>query len=69
MQPRYQDIPSKDIPEATNEDGTVWAKIVAGEALGTTAVIDTVIPDHLHSHENEGRVILYSPMRPRLIMS
>ena len=44
MQPRYQDIPSKDIPEATNEDGTVWAKIVAGEALGTTAVIDTVIP-------------------------
>ncbi|MDA7463214.1 pirin family protein [Candidatus Poseidonia alphae] len=44
MQPRYQDIPSKDIPETTNEDGTVWAKIVAGEALGTTAVIDTVIP-------------------------
>jgi redox-sensitive bicupin YhaK (pirin superfamily) len=44
MPPRYQDIPSKDIPEATSEDGTVWAKVIAGEALGTSAVIDTVIP-------------------------
>ena len=44
MPPRYQDIPAKDIPEATNEDGSVWAKVVAGEALGTSAIIDTVIP-------------------------
>ena len=44
MPPRYQDIPSEDIPETTSEDGTVWAKVIAGEALGTSAVIDTVIP-------------------------
>ena len=44
MEPRYQDIPSEEIPEVSNEDGTVWAKVIAGEALGISAVIDTVIP-------------------------
>jgi redox-sensitive bicupin YhaK (pirin superfamily) len=44
MAPRYQDIPSEDIPVATNDEETVWAKVVAGRALGVEAVIDTVIP-------------------------
>lgn len=44
MAPRYQDIPSKDLPEVTSDDGTVWAKVIAGQALGVEAVIDTVIP-------------------------
>jgi redox-sensitive bicupin YhaK (pirin superfamily) len=44
MAPRYQDIPSSDIPEVTSEDGAVWAKVVAGTALDVRAIIDTVIP-------------------------
>ena len=44
MAPRYQDIPSSEIPEATSSEGDVWAKVIAGKALGVEAVIDTVIP-------------------------
>lgn len=44
MLPRYQDIPSSDIPETTSDDGLVWAKVVAGKAFDVEAVIDTVIP-------------------------
>ncbi|MBT5390772.1 MAG: pirin family protein [Euryarchaeota archaeon] len=44
MQPRYQEISSKQIPKVTSEDGKVWANIIAGSTLGVQAVIDTVIP-------------------------
>ena len=44
MSPRYQDIPSEDLPTVESTDGKVWAKIIAGEAMGAKAVIDTVIP-------------------------
>ena len=44
MSPRYQDITSNDLPTVQSTDGKVWAKIVAGEAMGAKAVIDTVIP-------------------------
>ncbi len=44
MQPRYQDIPSDELPAVVSVDGKVWAKVVAGEAMGAKAVIDTVIP-------------------------
>ena len=44
MEPRYQDIPSSDLPTVESTDGKVWAKVVAGEAMGAKAVIDTVIP-------------------------
>ena len=44
MPPRYQDIPSSDIPETTSDDGLVWAKVVAGKAFDVEAVIDPVIP-------------------------
>lgn len=72
MEPRYQDIPSEDIPEVTNEDGTVWAKVIAGEALGISAVIDTVIPityihlklqpgaSYSHACEQDHNVMLYT---------
>jgi len=42
MEPRYQDIPSSLIP-VIEKDG-VWAKVIAGECMGESAVIDTVIP-------------------------
>ena len=44
MQPRYQDIPSDNLPVVESVDGKIWAKVVAGEAMGAKAVIDTVIP-------------------------
>lgn len=72
MAPRYQDIPAKDIPEAVNSDGTVWAKVIAGEALGSSAVIETVIPitcihmkmkpgsTYLHACKADHNVMLYA---------
>jgi redox-sensitive bicupin YhaK (pirin superfamily) len=42
--PRYQEIPGSLIPVAQSSDGHVTAKIIAGEALGNRAVIDTRTP-------------------------
>jgi redox-sensitive bicupin YhaK (pirin superfamily) len=44
MAPRYQDIPAARIPVATSADGRVTARVIAGEALGARAAIDTRIP-------------------------
>jgi redox-sensitive bicupin YhaK (pirin superfamily) len=47
--PRYQDVPSESIPIATSADGLVTVKVIAGEALGARAVIDTHTPiSYLH---------------------
>lgn len=42
--PRYQDIKSDRIPVAKSDDGRVQVKVIAGEALGKRAVIDTKTP-------------------------
>jgi quercetin 2,3-dioxygenase len=42
--PRYQEIPSAEIPVATSEDGKVRVKVIAGEALGVQAKIQTRAP-------------------------
>lgn len=44
LAPRYQDTTSDRIPLAKNAEGTVAAKVIAGESLGTKGVIDTRIP-------------------------
>jgi quercetin 2,3-dioxygenase len=44
IKPRYQDVLSAKIPVAQNEDGGIKVKVIAGEALGSRAVIDTRIP-------------------------
>ena len=44
MAPRYQDTVSGRIPVARNPEGTVTAKVIAGESLGTRGVIETRIP-------------------------
>ncbi len=44
MRPRYQELSSEQIPTAKSEDGLAQAKVVAGEALGVKAAIDTRIP-------------------------
>lgn len=42
--PRYQDTPAEKIPVTTAQDGNVWVKVIAGEALGEKAVIETRTP-------------------------
>jgi quercetin 2,3-dioxygenase len=42
--PRYQEIPSSKIPVAVTADGKVTVKVIAGEALGRRAAIDTRTP-------------------------
>ena len=42
--PRYQEIPRARIPEATTPDGLAHVRVVAGEALGARAVIETRTP-------------------------
>ncbi len=42
--PRYQEIPSSRIPKATSADGLVKVSVIAGEAMGEKAVIETRTP-------------------------
>jgi redox-sensitive bicupin YhaK (pirin superfamily) len=44
MRPRYQEIPAARIPTARSEDGRVSVRVIAGEALGAKAVIETRTP-------------------------
>ncbi len=44
MAPRYQEIPAARIPVGRSQDGKVQARVIAGEALGAKAVIDTRTP-------------------------
>jgi hypothetical protein len=44
MMPRYQDIPASRIPEATSADGKAKVRVIAGESLGQSAVIETHTP-------------------------
>jgi redox-sensitive bicupin YhaK (pirin superfamily) len=44
MAPRYQEFPGARIPVARSEDGAVTVRVLAGEALGARAVIDTRTP-------------------------
>lgn len=42
--PRYQEIPGSKIPKATSGDGLVTVNVIAGEAMGKHAVIETRTP-------------------------
>jgi len=42
--PRYQEVSGGNIPQAASPDGRARVRVVAGEALGASAVIDTYIP-------------------------
>jgi quercetin 2,3-dioxygenase len=42
--PRYQEVPAAGIPEAQTADGLARVRVIAGEALGARAVIDTRTP-------------------------
>jgi len=63
MAPRYQDVPSARIPVATSADGKAKVKVIAGEAFGAKAVIDTRTPIfYLHFSLQPGaRVVQPAP--------
>jgi redox-sensitive bicupin YhaK (pirin superfamily) len=42
--PRYQELGADQIPTATSADGRATVKVIAGEALGVRAAIDTLTP-------------------------
>jgi quercetin 2,3-dioxygenase len=42
--PRYQEVSGSEIPTATSEDGRATVRVIAGEALGARAVIETHLP-------------------------
>jgi redox-sensitive bicupin YhaK (pirin superfamily) len=44
MAPRYQEIPSARLPERASDDGLAKVRLLAGEALGGKAVIETRTP-------------------------
>jgi redox-sensitive bicupin YhaK (pirin superfamily) len=43
-QPRYQELAAEQIPTAATPDGKAKVKVIAGEALGVRAAIDTHTP-------------------------
>jgi len=44
MTPRYQTLRAEQIPQARSADGLVQVRVIAGEALGVSAHIDTRVP-------------------------
>ncbi|MEM5311732.1 pirin family protein [Paraburkholderia sp. JHI869] len=44
MAPRYQELPTEQIPVGRSKDGKVTVKVIAGEALGAKAAIETRTP-------------------------
>ena len=59
IKPRYQEIPRAKIPKATSADGLVSVSVIAGEALGQKAVIETRTPIiYLHYRLKPGGVAM-----------
>jgi redox-sensitive bicupin YhaK (pirin superfamily) len=64
MKPRYQEIPGAQIPKATSADGLVTVSVIAGEALGAKAVIETRTPIiYLHYRIQPGGVAIQNVSR------
>lgn len=58
LPPRYQDMRSQAIPEATTPDGLVRVRVLAGEALGQRASTETRIPiTYLHATLQPGGIL------------
>src|SRR5437016_6628100 len=57
IKPRYQEIPSSRIPQKTSADGLVSVSVIAGEAMGEKAVIETRTPIiYVHYRHEPGGV-------------
>jgi quercetin 2,3-dioxygenase len=62
--PRYQEIPAAGIPVAKSPDGKVTARIIAGEAFGERAVIETRTPIFYIDYELAPGASLEQPAPP-----
>ena len=59
--PRYQEIPGAQIPKVTSADSLVNVAVIAGEAMGEKAVIETRTPIiYLHYQIKPGGVVTQS---------
>ncbi|MFW6067526.1 MAG: pirin family protein [Myxococcota bacterium] len=63
IEPRYQEIPSSAIPRASTEDGLARVRVIAGEALGAQAVIDTRTPIAYHHWSLDPGAEAHVPLR------
>jgi redox-sensitive bicupin YhaK (pirin superfamily) len=64
INPRYQEIPSARIPKAISADGLVSVTVIAGEAMGEKAVIETRTPIiYLHYRLEPGGVVTQQVLR------
>ncbi len=58
MRPRYQHISAEAMPTAVSEDGGVGVKVIAGDSLGASAMIDTRVPiQYLHFTIQPGKSV------------
>lgn len=65
MPPRYQDVPAARIPVACSADGLATVRVIAGEAMGKSAVIDTRTPiQYLHFTLQPGARLEQAVPRP-----
>lgn len=62
--PRYQEVPASRIPEAKSDDGRAKVRVIAGEALGARAVIDTHTPIVFQDWTLESGADLTLPLPP-----
>lgn len=64
MRPRYQEIPGDRVPLAKSADGLATVKVIAGEAFGERAVIETRTPIlYLHYTLRPGARVVQSVPR------
>jgi redox-sensitive bicupin YhaK (pirin superfamily) len=64
MDPRYQEIPGAKLPEAHSPDGKAHVRVIAGEALGAKAVIETRTPIAYHDWTLEPGASVEVPLPP-----
>jgi redox-sensitive bicupin YhaK (pirin superfamily) len=62
--PRYQEIPGAGIPIAKSDDGKLTVRVIAGEALGQRAVIETRTPIFYLDCTLEPGALLTQPAPP-----
>lgn len=64
MPPRYQEVPAERIPEARSPDGLARVRVIAGEALGARAVIDTRTPILYLDYQLSPGALVEQPLPP-----
>jgi redox-sensitive bicupin YhaK (pirin superfamily) len=66
MAPRYQEVPRDRIPEAETGDGLARVRVIAGEALGARAVIETRTPILYQDWTLQPGAVVVQPIREEL---